>query len=254
MYAFLDNCDPSTEYSDHNSKQTQKTKSPVPSQNNTSSIDLADDFAEDIQIKTVSDLGNFGLSPLDIATQLVKNDRTLYPVADENEGTESQWATFIRSMPEAWRFLFNTKTKEIVGNWSFCVLSEIDSVIKGELLEETLSLENTVHLATRGFHEALYILNFSVNEDFRLNKYRLMLFDALLKQIELLARQVIFFKKVIVNAFISDHIGLYKSWGFRVENKNKVSGTILSLDLTELPKKFLNKELEALYKEALQQE
>ena len=101
---------------------------------------------ESVRLMTFQDLLMQGLDAIEIAENLVRNDRSLYPdIADDNEGTPEIWERFLSQYPETFSYLVDAKTNTIVGNWSIAALTDAQKEMahRGELLEKTFSLDNT---------------------------------------------------------------------------------------------------------------
>ena len=186
----------------------------------------------DISIATYQDLVDLGMSPLDIAKRLVENDYKLYPgMVVENEGSPEQWADYLSSFPDTFRYLINKK-REIIGNWSFLAVSEEHHAMKldsGELQEETFSMDETEFLAFPGDYVG-YLLNLSVNEGYNSTKNMNLLLTAFVEQMISYAEDEIFFKAWYVNVFRKDHEAMYKRLGFKYLMDNKSFGKVYFLD------------------------
>ena len=92
---------------------------------------LTDLQHNDLQVRqaTYSTLIDLGYSNLEIATALVKNDLKLYKgldqvsgIAQENEGSATQWAEYLSSAPDSFQYILNA-SNQIVGNFSFLSIS-----------------------------------------------------------------------------------------------------------------------------------
>lgn len=183
-------------------------------------------------IATYQDLSDLGMTALDIAKRLVENDYRLYPnMVVENEGSPEQWAEYLSTYPDTFRYLLNEKN-EIVGNWSFLAVSEEIHAAKlaaGELAEETFSLDETEYLMFPGDYIG-YLLNLSMNIGYNnpVNLNRLL--TAFAEQMLAFAEEGIFFKSWYVNVFRKDHEAMYRRLGFSYLLNNKSFGKVYFLD------------------------
>lgn len=209
------------------------------------------DNDESIRLMTYHDLLMQGLDSIEIAENLVKNDRALYPdIADDNEGTPEIWEKFLSQYPETFSYLVDTKTNTIVGNWSIAALTDEqkEKARRGDLLEKTFSLDNTKCIFLPGEH-TLYVLNFSCNEGYRTAENFAMLLKSFYSQLIKFAEQDIFFPEIYVNVFTPVYEAFWQGLGFRYITDNKKSGKIYSVDMRRYPKQMRNTKLRILYEE-----
>lgn len=182
------------------------------------------------ELKTYLDLIKMGRSALDICKELVENDDALYQLGidHKNEGNPELWAQFLEACPET--FLFMVYNEKIVGNYSLVTLSaeQVAQLERGKLYEADFSVGKNTMIFSEGLY-TLYILNYSVNLGFSTRENRVMLWDALLKQLEQYAEQSVYFDKVYVNIFRTDHEELYKQLGFEFVRVNESQGRIYCL-------------------------
>lgn len=206
---------------------------------------------ESIHLMTYRDLLMQGLDSSQIAENLVKNDRALYPdIADDNEGTPEIWERFLSQYPETFSYLVDTKTNTIVGNWSIAALTDAQKEMarRGELLEKTFSLKNTKCIFLPGEH-TLYVLNFSCNDEYRTTENFAILLKSFYAQLIKFAEQDIFFPEIYVNVFTPVYEAFWQGLGFRYITDNKKSGKIYNVDMRRFPKQMRNTKLRILYEE-----
>ena len=194
--------------------------------------------AKTTRIVTYQDLIDIGMDALDIANRLVENDYELYPdMVVDNEGTPEQWAEYLSTYPETFRYLINDEN-EIVGNWSFLAVSEekhSEMLANGELTESTFNIDETEFLLFPGDYVG-YLLNLSVNKGYNNAKNINLLVKAFGEQLLSFAEEGIFFKEWYVNVFRKDHEAMYKRMGFSFLVNNKTFGKVYYLDCTMIPK------------------
>ncbi len=189
---------------------------------------------QNTRIVSYSDLRDLGMKPIDIANRLVENDYALYEgQTQENEGTPEQWAEYLSCYPQTFRYLLNEKN-EIVGNWSFCGITEgkqVKHIIDGTFEEAQLKISDTDCILTPGDH-ICYILNFSANEGYNTSANIKLLSDAFFEQMLEFATKRIFFKTFYVNAFRKDHEAFFKGMGFEFLRDNTPFGRLYQMKVT----------------------
>lgn len=187
---------------------------------------------KNVRIATFQDLTDLGMTPLDIAKRLVENDYNLYPgMVVENEGEPEQWAGYLSTYPDTFRYLINEKN-EIIGNWSFLAVSEeihAERLAKGELTEETFNIDETEFLLFPGTYVG-YLLNLSVNIGYNSTANLNLLIHAFVDQLLKFAEDGIFFKEWYVNVFRRDHEAMYRHMGFKYMLDNKSFGKLYHLN------------------------
>jgi DNA-binding winged helix-turn-helix (wHTH) protein len=175
---------------------------------------------------------------LNIATQLVKNDYSLYGDLGENEGEASTWASFIRAYPDTFHLALN-EDDEIVGNWSFCAPQDdqLELIQKGQVKEAYFSLNNSNYInfpAHEGYYDG-FILNFSLNRHYRTAVNEHMLFNSFVNQLLEWAKLGIYFRYIYVNVFIDEQEQMYGNFGFLKLCENHPNGKIYKLNLLDFP-------------------
>ena len=175
---------------------------------------------------------------LNIATQLVKNDYSLYGDLGENEGEASTWASFIQAYPDTFHLALN-EYNEIVGNWSFCAPQDdqLELIQKGQVKEAYFSLSNSNYInfpAHEGYYDG-FILNFSLNRHYRTAANEHMLFNSFVNQLLEWAKLGIYFRYIYVNVFIKEQEKMYQNFGFVKLCENHPNGMIYKLNLLDCP-------------------
>ena len=206
---------------------------------NVSAIETVPEKPSGVRIATYQDLTEAGYSALDIAKRLVENDYKLYPgMVVENEGEPEQWAGYLSTYPETFRYLVNEKD-EIIGNWSFLAVSEDiheEKLAAGMLAESTFTLDETEYLLFPGDYVG-YLLNMSINEGYNSMANLNLLLDAFVEQMLSFAEDDIFFKAWYVNVFRKDHEAMYRKLGFRYLLNNTTFGKVYYLNCIANEKK-----------------
>ncbi len=206
---------------------------------------------------TYLQLKKYGYTALDIATQLIENDRALYPeeFLAVHGGAPELWADHIMSAPENWGFLVEEDTKQIVGNYSFALLDHTwASLIEaGEFLEGNFDVSmryDPLCSSTDGC--IIYLLNMSTNDQYQDEILRAKLWAHFCNRLFSLAENGVFITGIYTNPLNKDRESVFKSRGFKHFIQNRHGGEVYHLDLSAgFPKAFTrnlpNLDLEKLY-------
>lgn len=208
-----------------------------------------------IAYKTYSDLRNLGMSELDVARQLLENDKALYGNLGEHAGTAEQWAQHIKVKPENWGFL--CQGQKIIGNWSctFLTLEQESAVktgtIKGIEFEANHSIDP---LSAPDGEVAVHLLNMSINKEYQSEENLLILWRSFAEMLQNLAKLGTFYRSISVSSFIPEHDKMFRDMGFKYLCDRVITGKIYWLDLVNgMPPQFgkimPNSKLEDLYNE-----
>lgn len=182
------------------------------------------------------ELNKKGLSAMDIAGQLLRNDAKLYgsDVLGSNAGTAKQWASEIVAAPGNWNFLCDGA--EIIGNWSYTYLSpkEEESVRSGAFAEENFSLDTVNYpLMAPDREVVVYLLNISLNDGYQTDENWERIWKNFGSRIRHLMQLGITVKRIYGNLYRDDHKAIFRRMGFRWLARNRISGDIYCLDLNQ---------------------
>ncbi len=189
------------------------------------------------------ELLDMGYTPFSIAESLVKNDMKLYGpdfrgkgITPQNEGSSSQWAEYLSSVPETFQYLVDADG-EIVGNFSFLSISSMqeEAYLNGDLFEQAFSPSNTRDLFSAGKEHIMFLLNLSVNDEYSTPKNNNKLRKMFLEELISLAENEVMFCKIITNVYKSSQEAFYKQWGFRFVKDHPLSGRVYELNLLPYP-------------------
>lgn len=178
----------------------------------------------------------------EIALALRKNDLKLYPgLLDSPELAGdyiNTWGKHLSKRPESFKYLV-AENNQIVGNFSFVALSRTqeDAVMAGALLEESFDISQTEPLSAAGIKDLLYILNFSVNDEYATPRNKNLLKQLFFKTMLAYAENDIYFRRIIINIFEPAQYAEFKQWGFVELNKrsNVHYGKLFALDMIPYP-------------------
>ena len=177
-----------------------------------------------------------GMTPESIARRLVENDLNLYAgISDINEGSPEQWADFVENCPDYFCYLVNDKD-EIVGDWSIVALDDktYEQAVKGQTTENEFTMDTTEYICFPGDYNG-YLLNMSLNMEYKTLDNNLKLVDSFFSRLEKFAQNGIFFTRFCVNVFRRDQQAFYKNFGFRYVCDNKEFGKIYEINLVPYP-------------------
>ena len=202
------------------------------------SSDVQEKIKKRIIIVSYGELIERGFDAHKISKNLVENDMGLYPhILQENEGEIEQWEEYLSNYPDTFKYMLDTKTNCIIGNWSIVVMSdeEFRKARVGQFLESELKICNTPFFMFGGVYNG-YLLNLSINREYFKPENLMLLFESFLQQMESFAESGIFFRRWCVNVFSPMYEKLYQSLGFQYLAPNKASGNIYGLEFDPYPK------------------
>ena len=195
---------------------------------------------ETIEMKTYFDLQLYGLSALDLAKQLIDNDKALFGDIGEHAGSAEQWAQHIRTTPENWGFL--CLGDKIIGNWSCTFLtSDQEAAIRaGSMLGNDFTADRAANPFSSDDGEvAVHLLNISINEGYQTEEHWSMLWTSFGERLHQLALKGVFYRSISTCAFSEDYEAIFRRWGFDYLTSRVGRGKIYWLDLTYgFPEKF----------------
>ena len=189
------------------------------------------------------ELLDMGYTSLSIAEALIKNDMKLYgssftgkSITPQNEGSATQWAEYLSSVPETFQYLIDADG-EIVGNFSFLSISSTqeEAYLNGELFEQAFSPSNTRDLFSAGNEHIMFLLNLSINDEYSTPKNNNKLRKMFLEELISLAENEVMFCKIITNVYKPSQEAFYKQWGFQFVKDHPLSGRIYTLTLFPYP-------------------
>lgn len=189
--------------------------------------------ADSVQYLTYFDLQHYGLSALDLAKQLIANDKALFGDIGEHAGTAEQWAQHIRTTPENWGFL--CLGDKIIGNWSCTFLtSDQEAAIRaGSMLGNNFTADCAANpLSSDDGEVAVHLLNISINEGYQTEKHWSMLWTTFGERLHQLALKGVFYRSISTCAFSKDYEAIFRKWGFDYLTSRVGRGEIYWMDLT----------------------
>ena len=187
-----------------------------------------------------------------IASNLLDNDRALYPKMDaKNAGTVEQWASLMESFPETFCFLVDDQYN-VIGNWSVVVLNARleRMLLNGELTAELFTSENLPWFIAKPGEYALHIMNMSINAGYGSAKNWRKLLGSFWSQIDAWADQDIFFKTIYASCHNKGSVSFFsKTFDFEHIAPSAVSGEYYGQTLHPFPAGIANDELRKKYDE-----
>lgn len=178
----------------------------------------------------------------EIALALRQNDLKLYPgLLDSPElagDYVNTWGKHLSKRPESFKYLV-AENNQIVGNFSFVALTlaQEKSIRAGVFLEESFDISQTEPLSTAGIKDLLYILNFSVNDEYATPRNKNILKQLFFNTMLAYAENDIYFRRIIINIFDPAQYSEFRRWGFvELDKRSNVHyGTLFALDLIPYP-------------------
>lgn len=178
-----------------------------------------------------------GYSASSIAERLVHNDYLNCEGIDTaNEGDPGQWARLIAENSETFQYLLN-ENDEIVGNWSITSIDDelAEKALRGELLEgEDITIDTVFSIGMPDVYNC-YILNFSLNPDYRNATNRQLIIESFIHQLDEYSEAGVLFKRFIINCFNIGMEKIVKQMGFKFVKENKVFGKVYCLEMKPYP-------------------
>lgn len=153
--------------------------------------------------------------------QLISLDYKNIDYSNEDfEGTAEQWAPIYSQHPECWRVL--TKGNRIIGYWHFSALNPetMTKAKDGTLVDSRLTLSDIEPLSLPGEY-SIYVTAIICEPEFRFGRSFKMLFNSMFEAIEILAKERVFIKDVVLAAWtpasekLSQRLGFKKIGGLR---------------------------------------
>lgn len=213
------------------------------------------DYYGKLVLCTVADLEKKGLSKLNIAEQLLKNDRALFGDLGEHAGTKEQWAGQMERFGDNWMFLCDGTN--VVGNWSctFLTLAQELALKNGSMLGVNFTAEKAINPYISSDTEvAIHLLNISINDGYSTDENWALLWKSFGNRLCELAQKGIFYRSISACAFLPDYEEKFKKYGFKHIASRVGVGEVYLLDLTNgIPDKFCaimpDTDLEKFYEE-----
>lgn len=177
-----------------------------------------------------------------VALFLKRNDYKLFPGlmhSPELAGDYgNMWAKHLSKRPESFKYLV-AGNNDIVGNFSFVALNHEQgkACVAGEFLEESFDISQSEPLSTAGMKDILYILNFSINDEYATPRNRNLLKQLFFKTLQTYAEYDSYFRHIYINIFEPAQAEEFKKWGFvKLDKRRNVHyGELYALDLIPYP-------------------
>ncbi len=188
---------------------------------------------------SVADLNNaisWGWNGEKLVKELMKIDaECIEGLAEEDEGTVSQWAPIRVEHPDTWRLIID-KPGSLIGYWSFVPLFGPDAELAkaGKLIEGQITADRIPEFELPG-HYALYFVSMVLKPEFRRSEAIHMLYHSFLKVMEQLAEHGVFFDEIITNAYTLCGEAVCKSLGMSHITDHVRHGKIYIMKLYPIP-------------------
>lgn len=167
-------------------------------------------IAEDRDVKM------WGWDSKKLLDELIKLDyETMAGLTRDMEGSTDQWAEVFSESPDTWRLLVNGN-ESIVGYWHFVPLfpEDFQKAISGELKDSEITAERIVPLDQQGDYD-IYVVSIALRRGYRNHEDRALLFGSLFEAIYSLAKDGIFLRNIVTNAFTPDGFRTCSRFGMK---------------------------------------
>jgi len=181
---------------------------------------------------TVSMAKKMGLTTLQLAENLLENDRTLYGSLGNNAGTSHQWSEHMEQQPGNWGFLM--VGKKVVGNYSMTLLTPEQEALYsiGEL---TGDKKTALAAASPNSPKvAIDLMNLSILEGYDTEDNYHILWTKFGERLLELALNGSYFRTIYTCLFKSGQKKFFEKRGFKFHcaRSGDGNGQLFSLDLT----------------------
>jgi hypothetical protein len=201
---------------------------------------------DNIKIYSIFDLIQIGWSIRDYVVEATKlNYEVIDDLTPEHNGEVEQLTTMISKHPENRRILLN-ENNEMIGYWSVEPLFDdiFEKAKSGELFDNELTADKIVTLVPGIYN--VYFSSICLKENYRKkNAFKKLLFS-LIKYLEELALDGIFFNEICTLAYSDDGRSLSKTIGLRLYKKHIDHGEIYYGDIYDILSQPICKDFKAL--------
>jgi hypothetical protein len=151
------------------------------------------------------DVKKWGWNSKKLLDELIKLDyETMSGLTRDMEGSIDQWADVFADSPETWRLLVNG-SESIIGYWHFVPLFEenFQKALSGKLLDSEIKADQIKALDFPGDYD-IYFVSIALRQGYRNHDDRILLFGSFFEVIHSLAKDGIFIKNIVTNAYTTD--------------------------------------------------
>lgn len=152
-----------------------------------------------------SDVKSWGWEPKRLLDELIKLDyETMVGLTHDMEGSTAQWADVFSESPDTWRLLVNG-SESIIGYWRFVPLfsQDFQKAKSGSLMDNEITAERIMPLDRPGNYD-IYFVSIVLRRGYRNHEDRALLFGSLFEVLYLLAKDGIFIREIVTDAYTSD--------------------------------------------------
>ncbi len=198
-------------------------------------------IADDRDVKT------WGWDSKKLLDELIKLDyETMEGLTRDMEGSTDQWADVFSESPDTWRLLVNG-SESIIGYWHFVPLfpDDFQKAKLGELKDSEIVAERIMPLDIPGDYD-IYVVSIALRRGYRNHEDRSLLFGSFFEEVYSLAKDGIFIRNIITNAFTPDGFRTCTRFGMKAIAKHAQYGDIFYRTLYPFHEqdKFLERDME----------
>ena len=193
------------------------------------------------------DVKMWGWDSKKLLDELIKLDyETMEGLTRDMEGSTDQWADVFSESPDTWRLLVNG-SESIIGYWHFVPLfpDDFQKAKLGELKDSEIVAERIMPLDIPGDYD-IYVVSIALRRGYRNHEDRSLLFGSFFEEVYSLAKDGIFIRNIITNAFTPDGFRTCTRFGMKAIAKHAQYGDIFYRTLYPFHEqdKFLEREME----------
>jgi hypothetical protein len=193
------------------------------------------------------DVKMWGWDSKKLLDELIKLDyETMEGLTRDMEGSTDQWADVFSESPDTWRLLVNG-SESIIGYWHFVPLfpDDFQKAKLGELKDSEIVAERIMPLDIPGDYD-IYVVSIALRRGYRNHEDRSLLFGSFFEEVYSLAKDGIFIRNIITNAFTPDGFRTCTRFGMKAIAKHAQYGDIFYRTLYPFHEqdKFLERDME----------
>ena len=198
-------------------------------------------IADDREVKM------WGWDPKKLLEELINLDyETMEGLTRDMEGSTDQWADVFSESPDTWRLIVNG-SKSIIGYWHFVPLfpQDFQKAKLGKLKDSEIVAERIMPLDLPDDYD-IYVVSIALRRGYRNHEDRALLFGSFFEEVYSLAKNGIFIRNIITNAFTPDGFRTCTRFGMKTVAKHVQHGDIFFRTLYPFHEqdKFLQRDME----------
>ena len=173
------------------------------------------------------DVKMWGWDSKKLLDELIKLDyETMEGLTRDMEGSTNQWAGVFSESPDTWRLLVNG-SESIIGYWHFVPLfpKDFEKAMSGRLKDSEIVAKLIMPLDLPSDYD-IYVVSIALRRGYRTHEDRALLFGSFFEEIYSLAKDSIFIRGIVTNAFTSDGFRTCTRFGMKAITRHVQHGDI----------------------------